>query len=150
MPGTCEVARRRRLMTSPAVALRAGLSRRVMNSRPEFGVLAALPPPAVDITDTTSGSRLTISASRAWRSTMAANEASSGPTVDADSRPISSCGKNPLGTTWNSTMVSTNVPRVAASISLLCETVQRTAWPYRRVSRLKPASKSRTGSGSRA
>ena len=69
--------------------------------RPELTVLAALPPPTVEITETTSGSRLMISASAAWRATMASNEASSGPTVEPEIWPISSVGKKPLGIAWN-------------------------------------------------
>src|SRR5476649_359643 len=62
MPGTVAVERRRRAMTSSAVDLRSDLSFSETKMRPELTVLAALPPPTVDITDTTSGSRLMISA----------------------------------------------------------------------------------------
>ena len=115
MPGTVAVARRRRAITCRALSLRSGLSRSMMNMRPEFTVLAALPPPTVDITETTSGSRLMISASADCRATMASNEASSGPTVEPVSWPISSDGKKPLGIAWNRMAVSTKVPSVMAS-----------------------------------
>ena len=62
MPGTFAVARRRRAMTSSALALRSGFWRSETKMRPELTVFAALPPPTVDITETTSGSRLMISA----------------------------------------------------------------------------------------
>src|SRR4051794_2470631 len=101
MPGTDAVARRRRAITSRAVAVRSGLARRVTNMRPELTVLAALPPPTVDITVTTSGSRRMTSASTDWRATMASNEASSGPTVEPVIWPMSSDGKKPLGMVWN-------------------------------------------------
>ena len=51
MPGTDAVARRSRAITCSALSLRSGLSRSMMNMRPEFTVLAALPPPTVEITD---------------------------------------------------------------------------------------------------
>ncbi len=73
-----------------AVAVRSPFGRSVMKIRPELTVLAALPPPTVDITETTSGSRLMTSASADWRATMASNEASSGPTVEPVIWPISS------------------------------------------------------------
>ena len=49
-------------MVTRAVALRSGLARKVTKMRPEFTVLAAFPPPTVDMTEMTSGSRLMISA----------------------------------------------------------------------------------------
>jgi len=83
--------------------------------RPELTVFAALPPPTVDSTAVTSGSRLMISATTPWRATMASNEASSGPTVAPTSWPISSVGKKPLGIDWNMKAVITKVARVMAS-----------------------------------
>src|SRR5476649_567155 len=63
MPGTVAVDWRRRATTCSAVDLRSDLSRKVTKMRPEFTMLAALPPPTVDMTVTTSGSRLMTSAS---------------------------------------------------------------------------------------
>src|SRR5260370_28131997 len=115
MAGTEAVARRKRAMTCWALSLRSGLARRVTKIRPELMVLAALPPPTVDITETTSGSRRMISARALWRATMASNEASSGPTVEPVSVPISSIGKKPLGMLWTLIAVRTKVPSVMAS-----------------------------------
>src|SRR4029453_11801996 len=84
MPGTVAVVRRSRPITCTTLSLRSGLSRRVMKTRPELTVLAALPPPTVEITDRTSGSRLMISASTAWRAAMASNDALSGPHGDPE------------------------------------------------------------------
>ena len=86
-----------------------------------------MPPPTVEITDATSGSRLMISASADWRATMASNEASSGPTVEPLSWPISSAGKKPLGIFWNRMTVSTKVPSVSSSTSRGIATVRRSA-----------------------
>ncbi len=97
--------------------------------RPEFTVLAALPPPTVDITDTTSGSRLMTSASTPWRTTIASNEASSGPTVEALSWPISSVGKKPLGMFWNRIAVITKVLSVSARTRRGIRTVRLSAQP---------------------
>ena len=57
------MARRSRAITCRTLSFRSGLSRSMMNMRPELTVLAALPPPTVEITDATSGSRRMISAS---------------------------------------------------------------------------------------
>ena len=127
MPGTVAVDRRSRATTSSAVDLRSDLSFRVTKMRPELTVLAALPPPTVDMTVTTSGSRLMTSANTACRATMASNEASSGPTVAPVSWPISSDGKKPLGMFWNSTAVSTKVPSVTASTIFGIFTTRRRA-----------------------
>ena len=118
MPGTDEVARRNRAITCWAVSFRSGLSRSMMKMRPELTVAAALPPPTVDITEETSGSRLMISAMTAWRATMASNEASSGPTVEAEIWPMSSAGKKPLGISLNRKKVRTKVPIVTSNTSL--------------------------------
>src|SRR5476651_2025055 len=115
MPGTDAVERRRRAITSSAVDLRSDLSFKVTKMRPELTVLAALPPPTVDITETTSGSRLMTSARTDWRATMASNEASSGPTVEPEIWPMSSDGKKPLGMAWKRTTVITKVLSVMAS-----------------------------------
>ena len=65
-----------------------------------------------------------ISATTLWRATMASNEASSGPTVEPLSWPISSIGKNPLGIAWKRTAVMTKVLRVIASTSFGTLTVR--------------------------
>src|SRR5471032_59965 len=93
IPGTVDVERRRRAITSRAVDLRSDLSFSETKMRPEFTVLAVLFLPAVDITETTSGSRLMISAMTPWRATIASNDASSGPTVEPVNWPMSSDGK---------------------------------------------------------
>jgi hypothetical protein len=127
MPGTVAVERRRRAITSSAVDLRSDLSRNVTKMRPEFTVLAAFPPPTVDMTVTTSGSRLMTSARALWRATIASNDASSGPTVAPVSWPMSSDGKKPLGVDWNSTAVITKVPSVIASTIFGIFTTRRRA-----------------------
>ena len=127
MPGTVAVARRRRAMTWVALSFRSGLSRSMMNTRPELTVDAALPPPTIDSTDSTSGSRLMISATAPCRATMASNEASSGPTVEPEIWPISSEGKKPFGIAWNSTPVRTKVPSVIASTTRGIATVRLSA-----------------------
>ena len=129
MPGTVAVARRRRPITCWILSVRCDLSRKVMKMRPELMVLAALPPPTVETTETTSGSRFRISARADWRATMASNEASSGPIVEAEIWPISSIGKKPLGMAWNRTAVRTKVPRVIASTRRGRATVRRSAQP---------------------
>jgi hypothetical protein len=63
IPGTCDVVRRNRAITCRTLSVRSGLGRSTMNMRPELTVLAALPPPTVEITLWTSGSRRMISAS---------------------------------------------------------------------------------------
>ena len=84
-------------MTCWVLSVRSGLSRSMMNMRPEFTVLAPGPPPTVDMTEVTSGSLPMTSANADWRATIASNEASSGPTVEPEIWPISSDGKKPLG-----------------------------------------------------
>ena len=127
MPGTVAAVRRSRAMTCWALSLRSGLSRSMMKMRPEFTVAAALPPPTVDMTDITSGSRRMISASADWRATMASNEASSGPTVEPWICPISSDGKKPFGIAWKRIAVTTKVPTVIASMNRGRRTVRRNA-----------------------
>ena len=117
MPGTVAAARRRRAITCRALSVRSGLSRSMMKMRPELTVAAALPPPTVETTEATSGSRRRSSASADWRATMASNEASSGPTVAPEIWPMSSEGKKPLGIAWNRRKVATKVPSVMASTS---------------------------------
>ena len=129
MPGTSAVDRRSLAMTSMAVAVRAGLSRSVMNRKPAFWVELPPPPPMFAMTETTSGSCLTISASRRERSTMASKETSSGPSVAARIRPLSSLGKKPFGMSRNRTKVRAKVPSVMPSMMTGMPTTLRTDQP---------------------
>ena len=97
IPGTLAVARRRRAITSFEEDLRSGFAFSWTNMRPELWLALADPAPTVDITLTTSGSAATMAATAFWRSAMAVKETSSGPWVEPVRRPVSSCGKKPLG-----------------------------------------------------
>ena len=99
MPGhLLRVARRSRAITSVALAVRSGLSRSMMKMRPELTVLAALPPPTVEISCSDVGIALDDLGQRLTGApTMASNEASSGPTVEPVIWPMSSVREEALG-----------------------------------------------------
>ena len=68
-----------------------------MNMRAVFSV--ALPPvaPAKATTPSTAGSRSTMAARRCWIADMAAKEMSCRASAWAKMKPVSCCGKKPLG-----------------------------------------------------
>ena len=70
-----------------------------------------------DATVDTSGSCKTTSASARWRSIIRVNEASGAASETPAIRPVSCCGKNPLGTSQASRKVKSKVAMVTASVS---------------------------------
>ncbi|KAG1433860.1 hypothetical protein G6F57_021881 [Rhizopus arrhizus] len=84
--------------------------------RPALSVALLPSTPMKDDTACTSGSSSTSRAAACWRSAIAGNEMDCGAWVMAWIRPVSCCGKKPLGTTMYSTTVSANVPSATSSV----------------------------------
>ncbi len=98
MPGTPAVFLRSCWMISSGVSLRSDAGLRPMKIVPLFDVARGPPAPTVEFTDATFSSFAMISATRAWRSAMAANELSCPPSVKAMMRPESPAGMKSFGT----------------------------------------------------
>ena len=94
MPGTFASLGRSRAITWSAVAARpSSTDFRPMNMLPELKVLApACMPKAV-----TSGSWRTMSATASMRPCMASDDVSCPATAEPKMKPVSCCGKKPLG-----------------------------------------------------
>ena len=97
IPGICIAFWRRRAITTGAGS-RSFFGFRAMNSRPKLAVGFGPPAPAVLLIYSTAGSWLRRSASAFCRTAIASNDVSVAASVMPVRKPVSSCGKNPLGT----------------------------------------------------
>ena len=112
-PSTPASARRSRVITSSAVTLRpSSLDLSVMKKL----VLLKVLPPSVKPTLITAGSWRTMSAIVLERSLIAANEMSCAPSAIPAMKPVSCCGKKPLGMKTYSATVVTSVATKITSI----------------------------------
>ena len=92
-----------------------GLS--VMVMRPMFIAGLKLLVPMKDISASTLGSWLMMSATCCCSTAMPSKEMSCGPSTKQNSWPESSLGRKPLGARWNSTPVPTTMAKNAISVS---------------------------------
>ena len=106
IPSTLAVAVARSRLIWSALRWRWSIGLRSMVSWPWF---AAAVVPTDDVTDSTSGSRLTIAATAACRSTSASYDTPSAASVVASSWPVSSVGKSPLGVDQKSQPVARRI-----------------------------------------
>ncbi len=90
--------------------------------RPVFEVP---PPPANPTTVSTAGSLRTMSTNCCILALSAAKEMSCSACTDPPTRPVSCCGKKPLGTITYKYTLSTAVPSVTASVSGWCRSTHR-------------------------
>ena len=90
---------------------------RVMLRRPLLEVGLVPSAPMNEATVRTSGSCSTTSARARCRSAMRVNEASGAPSVTPLIRPVSCCGKKPLGTMKARRKVKSSVATVTASVT---------------------------------
>lgn len=88
--------------------------------RPALSVALLPSTPMKDDTAATSGSFSALLAAACWRSAMAVKEIDCGAWVMAWIRPVSCCGKKPLGITMYSSTVSAKVARATSSVSGWC------------------------------
>ncbi len=113
-PGMVASLGRSRPITSSAVMRRTRTSLSVMKQLPVLAVLR--PPPVNAITFSTAGSSLTTLARRATRPAIACDEVDWSARIEPVSRPVSCCGKKPLGTRPYRFMVTAMVASVTASM----------------------------------
>ncbi|MNT15012.1 hypothetical protein D3C72_1500430 [compost metagenome] len=85
--------------------------------RPALSVALLPSTPMNEDTACTSGSSSTRRAAVCWRSAMAGKEMDCGAWVMAWIRPVSCCGKKPLGTTMYSSTVSAKVATATTRVS---------------------------------
>ena len=113
----------------------------VMNIRPEF---CAPEPPLNELTTSTLASARITAAARSCKRTISAKDVSSAASVVAVIWPMSSCGKNPFGTTLNSTAVATKVTSATANTTLRCSSAKSSDRVYCFSTELNPRSKKLT------
>ena len=88
--------------------------------RPALSVALLPSTPMNEDTACTSGSSSASRAAACWRSAMAVNEMDCGACVMAWIRPVSCCGKKPLGIRMYSSTVSANVASATSRVSGWC------------------------------
>ena len=112
-PCTLASCGRSRVMISSALAVRpSSFGFRLMKKLPVLKVdeLPFMPKPVM------SGSRRTTSASSSMREFIEAKEASCADSAKPEMKPVSCCGKKPLGMIANSTPVATSVAMKTHSV----------------------------------
>ncbi|MNL57285.1 hypothetical protein D3C87_1808340 [compost metagenome] len=108
----------KRAITVARSPLRSACGFSAICMRPALSVALLPSTPMNEDTACTSGSSSTRRAAACWRSAMAGNEMDCGPCVMAWIRPVSCCGKKPLGTIRYNTAVSANVPSATNRVSV--------------------------------